>query len=287
MKKRSILLGSALAIMVAPSVLSIPTTTTNVSAEVNAITAYTPVSGYIGTVRRGGASIVDDNGNPTSNLLGNFTSWKIDATKTINDTTYYRVATNGWVSQDQLTVSDATGKVINPSNADEHFNYDPLANNIGTTHQTSALVNGNGQTIPGVTLPANTSWKLGELRMINNLPYFQVATDEWVCANDITVTPLPDNTQPTTSNPVTLSNVVGTVNTPYPAPVFNTVTQTYTSSRFLASGTSWKIANIIKNAKGEYFGQVSTNEWVSLYYLNTTSLTSISSSIGYIADFAI
>jgi hypothetical protein len=112
------------------------------------------------------AKVFDDNGNPTSKSLSNSTIWHVDQQKRINGITYYRIATNEWLSSnDGLTVT--------------------LEKHVVETKGQSALYNSFGQKISNRALAANTRWKYDRRAWINGKEMFRVATNEWLSSSNV------------------------------------------------------------------------------------------------------
>lgn len=262
MKKNKVLIGSALALLIAPTVLS------NLSPQDVSAAEISTESGLIGTVRRGSGILVNNQGQTiTSTYLPNFSSWKLGPSTQINGITYYQVATNEWIAADSIDISNASHQVTNLS-SDTSNQIDVNATKVGTTKWASAVVNSQGQAITGVTLPAGSSWKLGASINVNGNVYLQVATNEWVAANDLNIQVTEPN-QSYTANSATTNAastttqqqqpVVGTV-VNGPADLYDTSMDSF-SDRQLPEGTDWKIGQMVQNKYGHTFYQVSTNEW--------------------------
>ncbi|CAJ1180101.1 SLAP domain-containing protein [Companilactobacillus paralimentarius] len=262
MKKNKVLLGSALALLIAPTVLS------NLSPQDVSAAETSTESGLIGTVRRGSGILVNNQGQTiTSTYLPNFSSWKLGPSTQINGITYYQVATNEWIAADSIDISNSSHQVTNLS-SDTSNQIDVNATKVGTTKWASAVVNSQGQAITGVTLPAGTNWKLGASINVNGNVYLQVATNEWVAANDLNIQVTEPNQSYTTNNATTNAAstttqqqqpVVGTV-VNGPADLYDTSMDSF-SDRQLPEGTNWKIGQMVQNKYGHTFYQVSTNEW--------------------------
>ncbi|TGD22557.1 hypothetical protein EGT49_08560 [Companilactobacillus suantsaicola] len=251
MKKNKALIGSALALLIAPAVLS------NLSPQ-DVDAAVTTPSNLVGTVRRGSGVLVNSQGQTiTSTYLPNFSSWKLGATTQINGITYYQVATDQWIAASSIVISDATPQVdtsVSGQNATARWN--------------AAVVNSQGQAITGVTLPAQSNWKLGASLTINGKLYYQVATNEFVAASDLNIGQTQTTQAATTTQTTQNQNVqnqtqdqqlVGRV-VNGPADLYDTSMDAF-SSRQLAEGTDWKVGNMVQNKYGYTFYQVSTNEW--------------------------
>ena len=107
----------------------------------------------------------------TKETLAPDSSWITDReTYVINNTKYYRVATNEFV------------------NADDVYVYSPV-NMVVTTHadKYTPLYTAKGAEVTNRTLSNNTSWKVDSVTYINGDKYYRVATNEFVKASDVDV----------------------------------------------------------------------------------------------------
>lgn len=247
MKKNKALIGSALAaLLIAPTVLS------NLSPQ-TVRAADTTEIGLIGTVNGSGV-LVDDQGQTiTSTFLPNNSAWKLGNTKQINGVTYYQVATNEWIAANNLSISNAQAQT--QSQADTSYNTQVInSGQTGTAKWASDVVNSQGQVVTGVTLPAGSTWNVGNTVTINGASYVQVATDEFVAASNLNIQSA--NTQ---TNEQADQSVVGTV-VNGPADVYDTSMDSF-SGRQLEDGSQWKVGQMVQNKYGYTFYQVSNNEW--------------------------
>ena len=248
MKRNKALIGSALALLIAPTVLS------NLSPQTVSAADTTEI-GLVGTVNGSGV-LVDDQGQTiTSTFLPNNSSWKLGSTKQLNGVTYYQVATNEWISANNLSISNSQAQT--QSQTDTTYNTQ-VANSgqVGTTKWASAVVNSQGQTVSGVTLPAGSAWNVGDTATINGASYVKIATDEYVAASDLNIqtTTTQTNEQATQQQPVVGTVVNG------PADVYDTSMDSF-SGRQLEDGSQWKVGQMVQNKYGYTFYQVSNNEW--------------------------
>lgn len=107
----------------------------------------------------------------TKETLAPSSSWITDReTYVINNTKYYRVATNEFV------------------NADDVYVYSPV-NMVVTTHadKYTTLYTAKGAEVTNRTLSDNTSWKVDSITYINGDKYYRVATNEFVKASDVDI----------------------------------------------------------------------------------------------------
>lgn len=253
MKKNNVLIGSALALLIAPTVLS------NLSPQtVSAADIDTTETGLVGTVN-GSGILVDDQGQAiTSTFLPNNSSWKLGSTKQLNGVTYYQVATNEWIAANNLNISNQVQTTQTQAQAQSSYNTQ-VANSgqTGTTKWTTAVVNSQGQAVSGVMLPAGSVWNVGPTVTINGASYIQIATDEYVAASNLNIAS-PQTTQTQTTQQ-SQQPVVGTV-VNGPADVYDTSMDSF-SGRQLQDGSQWKVGQMVQNKYGHTFYQVSTNEW--------------------------
>lgn len=245
-----------------------------IQGQVTPSATITKTPGYIGTIHKSGALSYDDNGNMTNHSFGNFTSWKLDASKTINGTTYYRVATNQWISSEDMDIQDSTGKSINSNNTSEN-----TSNTAGITKTTGYIgtvgYNGgafgttacddNGNSV-GLFYGANTSRKLTGMKLFNGKAYYRIATNQWLLGSAMTIK---DGS----------GNVVGNQSTPIPhsTGVVTSYAAIYTSAGMptgyvLPQKTEWQLGSVI-TMNGKQFYKVATNE-----YILTSSVTITSSN---------
>lgn len=251
MKKNNVLIGSALALLIAPTVLS------NLSPQtVSAADIDTTETGLVGTVN-GSGILVDDQGQAiTSTFLPNNSSWKLGSTKQLNGVTYYQVATNEWIAANNLNISNQA----QTTQTQAQSSYETQVANsgqTGTTKWTTAVVNSQGQAVSGVMLPAGSVWNVGPTVTINGASYIQIATDEYVAASNLNIAS-PQTTQTQTTQQ-SQQPVVGTV-VNGPADVYDTSMDSF-SGRQLQDGSQWKVGQMVQNKYGHTFYQVSTNEW--------------------------
>jgi len=252
MKKNKVLIGSALALLIAPTVLS------NLSPQSVSAATNDSVSGLVGTVRSGSGVLVNNQGQTiTSTFLPTNSSWKLGASTQFNGITYYQVATNEWVAANSIEISRPTDQTGTLSSSPTQVAATSAAQ-VGTAKWASAVVNNQGQAITGVVLPAGSSWNIGITANINGTTHVQIATNEWVAASDLAIA----ESQPVTATTQASQEqqpLVGTV-VNGPANLYDTSMDSF-SGRQLQDGTDWKVGQMVQNKYGYTFYQVSNNEW--------------------------
>lgn len=252
MKKSNLLVASAVAIMLAPAALNVLPAQTTQAAD------------SIGTIKAGKGQVVDDNGQATTVTLPDGSSWKLGSSKQMNGETYYLVGNNEWVAASSLTSSDDTTSTSTSTTTNDEST--SVLGKIGTVNSSAATVyDGTGKSL-NTKLPQGSSWKLGKMVRINNIPYDQVATNQYVLAAYFDVagatTTTDTNTSTSTSTSTTTdANAVkgktGTlVNT---AVVYDATGKSLGST--LAKGSDWKLGTAINIGNTVYY-QIATNEYL-------------------------
>jgi len=110
----------------------------------------------------------------SNETLAPSSSWITDReTYVINNTKYYRVATNEFV------------------NADDVYVYSPISM-VVTTHanQYTTVYDAKGVAVTDRSLNSNSSWKADSIVYINGDKYYRVATNEFVKASDVDINTL-------------------------------------------------------------------------------------------------
>lgn len=249
MKKNKALIGTALALLIAPTVLSNLSPQTVSAADVSDI-------GLVGTVNGSGV-LVDDQGQTiTSTFLPNNSSWKLGNSKQINGITYYQVATNEWIAANSLNISNQQAQTQSQTTDNTQV---VDSGQVGTAKWSTSVVNSQGQAISGVTIPTGGSWTIGNTTEINGVSYVQIATDEYVQSSALNIISAADQTPTQSQEQVQEQSVVGTV-VNGPANVYDTSMDSF-SGRQLADGSQWKVGQMVQNKYGYKFYQVSNNEW--------------------------
>lgn len=120
------------------------------------------------------AKLYDGNGKATSTTLPKYSVWKIDRKLTVDGTTYYRVAPNKWIKE---------------NDGIEVF---PNVTTITTSNQ-AKLYTSAGKQVTDRSLAPNTAWYSDRVGVINDKNMYRVATDEWVSFEDIKASDGPAN----------------------------------------------------------------------------------------------
>lgn len=120
-----------------------------------------------------GAAVYDINGDPVGKTLPVGSDWKIDLQNNLSKGTFYRVATDEYLSANDVRVYQNT--ISYPENKD-------ITTRPG---RPAGLYDHNGQYISERALGPNTSWYTDEFCDIGHIGYYRVSTDEFVRAVDV------------------------------------------------------------------------------------------------------
>lgn len=208
--------------------------------------------GTISTMNDGGAPVLNDGLDDTGNKLNIGQSYVMTSKKTVNNSTYYKVATGEWVSEKYIsfdkdgdvkpedhTISTVTGQGTIKSD-------DPV-----TIYDSPFYP----QTKTGATLKNGTQWKIGATVSdgAGGKSYYQVAPGQWVDQSSFDFSGKTD---------VATSEVA---NTPFGAKVYDSPwSPQKEANRALATGTSWKIgATVTDGADGKTWYEVAPGQWIS------------------------
>lgn len=109
----------------------------------------------------------DDNGNVLDKDLLNKSDYHADKKKTINGTTYYRIATNTWVKGDDVYIYHDQPTYVRTYLDSYKF-----------------LANSQNKKITNRALQAGSDWYSDRYAYFNDEKYYRVSTNEWVKADD-------------------------------------------------------------------------------------------------------
>lgn len=163
-------------------------------------------------------------------------------TITVGDTT-----TNPTPDGDKWTYTDSKGVVI--------VNKDVVA----------TLHNDKNELIKNRQLASNSGWITGKYRVNENgVKQYQVSTHEWVSETDVHLEDkgsssngfFTEITKVPNTHVVSLGGITGYVYTLFRED------GSVVKQRHLASGTAWRVDKVAKDADGNTYYRVSTNEWV-------------------------
>lgn len=249
MNKKRIALATSLAILMVPSILNSVDSVAHVAEPISVKAATTTPN--VGTVGYN-VKVVDVNGKDTGVVLPAGSSWQLGKLVTINGNNYYQVATNEYVSAIVMKTNNVSSNII------------PVNTVITLSANEVSLFDDNANAT-GRSLPVNSSWQVDQVKVIGTNRYYRVATNEWVKISLVhdtkTITPVLKGNQQ----------------------VFNSATGTM--GRTLSAGSSWQVNQVVRNSKNEFWGRVSTNEWlrldsnlVSMSYGDSDAVPSIATS---------
>lgn len=124
-----------------------------------------------------------------------------------------------------------------------------------TTGPYTNLYDSQGQLIKQRFVPVNTDWRVGKIKLMSNLFYYQIAGNEWVKSSDVWA-----NFEPTSGR--LKQRLVGTIKNPISATYYADGQQGINDGVDLAYQSTWKIGKVLQNAQGHLFYQVAPNLYV-------------------------
>lgn len=243
-RTRKVIAASAVAIMLAPAALSALPQNVD-AAAVGTVSNTTPV--------------YDANGKATGQTLPSGSSWQLGQQVTINGVAHYQVATNEYIPASVVkNVTGSANSVDSSQSQDRWVEDNPDAGKIATANTTLNVVDAYGNST-GATLPAGSQWKIGNILHANKMIYYQVSTNQYINAQNVTVA---GQTTTTTTN-----NLYITTDAQYGKTVTITNTANIVDSNgnstgmTLPVGSKWRIADMLF-VNGKNYYQVATNEWI-------------------------
>ncbi|KRK78979.1 hypothetical protein FD03_GL001339 [Companilactobacillus nodensis DSM 19682 = JCM 14932 = NBRC 107160] len=251
-------------------------------------TSSTKTPGYVGRILKGGTVSVDDNGKSTGQAFTNYTAWKLSAKKTINGSTYYKVATNQWISASAMTVRDAGGVLVNESINSTTITKTP--GYVGTINKGGTLSYDDNGNLTNSAFGNYTSWKLDAMKVVNGLTYYRVATNQWIDASSMTVNDstgkvinITDTTDPSVDPNANPSS--GITKTPgYIGEVLSNGSGTSSyddngnpTGKFYDPSSRWQLTGT-KTISGTQYYRIATHEWllassINIFDANGTQVT--------------
>lgn len=260
MKKNKILVASAVAIMLAPAALNaLPQQTVNADA-VGTLTSATPV--YNSTGKANGVT------------LPGGSQWKLGQQITLNGVAHYQVGNDEYVPASMVTnVTGAANSEDDSQTVGRYVSDNPDAGKTATANTTLQVVDAYGNDT-GITLPANSQWKIGEILHANKMTYYQVGNNEYVLTTDMNVVGGASSSS-TTEDPG--NYVLVDKNFGKTATITKATTlvddKGNSTGVTLPVGSQWKVGNWMTYNKIGYY-QVATNEWVEAVDINIENATS-------------
>lgn len=262
MRKNKFFAAIAVAIMMAPAALnSLPTN--NIKADTIGTAVQTTPT-------------YDANGKASGRALTAGSKWKLGKKITVDNVEYYAVATDTYVAASDLTdITDTTATTTTDNDANTSVG------KTMTVKTTTTLVDNNAAAI-NATLPAGSSWKVGKTMTVNGISYYQVATNEWVKASDMTDQASTVTNNNTYKTPTPGDGLIATLTKAQR--VYNSETNSYGTT--LPVGSAWKINKLVVNKYGSFWGQVATNQYVWITDTTLNSGLNLKDNSNYVADFA-
>jgi len=193
------------------------------------------------------AKVVDAAGRATGLNLPNGSSWQLGTSVQIGSSYYYQVATNEYILVSTVHVQ-GTNAVDKPANPGTTGTTNSVNTTVNLTNASKILDDNGNDT--GKILPAGSSWHADQTKTMHNYLYYRVATNEWVTNGGFY-----GSEQIFANGPVAVTLTKN-------VQLYDTSSNSMT--RTLAKGTAWRAIKSIQNNKGQFFIQVSSNEWIPL-----------------------
>lgn len=121
-------------------------------------------------------------------------------------------------------------------------------------------------------LAANTPWAVGETITLGGETYYQVSTNEYVKATDVSYT---------NYTPGDNSNVTVTIKAPS-IPIYNDETNWEFDGPWIDGGSTYKVNRVVSDQYGFTFYQISGHGWVEALLVNVHGTPN---NVEHIADF--
>lgn len=248
MKKNSLLLGTAMAVLLSPGILN------NLSAQ-NTDAA----SNLVGVVKRGGGTLYDEYGKAIGRSLDNFTSWQLGKSTVVGGVTYYKVATNEWLRADALEIQ---GNTSDNTNITTSTTATKTPGYIGRILKGGTVsVDDNGK-YTGQVFANYTAWKLSAKKTINGETYYKVATNQWINATAMTVRDAGGVLVNETINSTTVTKTPGYIGTVNKGGTLSYDDNGNLTNNAFGNYTSWKL-DAKKVVNGITYYRVATNQWIN------------------------
>ncbi|WP_334329653.1 SLAP domain-containing protein [Companilactobacillus sp. HBUAS59699] len=248
MKKKSLLLGTAMAVLLSPGILN------NLSAQ-NTDAA----SNLVGVVKRGGGTLYDANGKAIGRSLDNFTSWQLGQSTVVGGVTYYKVATNEWLRADAIEIQGSTGT---NTNANTTTTATKTPGYIGRILKGGTVsVDDNGK-YTGQVFANYTAWQLSAKKTINGETYYKVATNQWINASAMTVRDAGGVLVNESINSTTITKTPGYIGTVNKGGTLSYDDNGNLTTNAFGNYTSWKL-DAKKVVNGITYYRVATNQWIN------------------------
>lgn len=262
-KTSKFLASSAVALMLAPAALSVlPQNVVNADA-VGTVSTNTPV--------------YDGNGKANGVTLPSGSQWKLGQQITLNGVAHYQVGNNEYIPASVVTnVTGATNSEDDTGTVGRYRADNPDAGKTVTADTVLHVYDIYGNDT-GVTLPAGSQWKIGDVLHANKQVYYQIATNQYVSTLNVTL-----NSTSTTTNTSDITqdaNYGKTGTTLVTATVYDN--NGNSTGLTLPKASQWKLGSLMKIGQAAYY-QVATNEWLRSTDLNIASDTAVSDNGSYI-----
>lgn len=224
-------------------------------------------SGTISTMDSEGAPVYSEpGGTNVVDHLGNGTSWATSSKQIVDGTTYYRIASNEWVTDKYLSFDktgnikpeDHTVKRVSGQGTIKKSEKSSSSDDKEDKNSTLVYVYDSPftpQNKTGRTLDAGSQWKISNevSTGAQDKGWYQIGTNEWV---------MQDSFDFTNATDVAVNE---DDSTPTEATVYDSPWSDHKEvNRALPNGSRWRInGEVTDGANGKTWYRVATNEWVN------------------------
>lgn len=148
------------------------------------------VSNGVATVLKSGADVYTEAGKTSGRRLDSGSSWAVSRIRTLVGITQYKIGTNEWVSDSNVTFRGNIGELLS-STSDTVNNTGwtiRRVNSGGTVHTnyTCEVYNDNDVAIVYSELALGSDWVVTQYRTKGSTREYKVATNQWVEASEVT-----------------------------------------------------------------------------------------------------
>jgi len=229
-----------------------------------------PDAGKTGTATTA-LDVVDRYGNSIGTTLPSGSQWLLGEILHANKQTYVQIATNEYVSTLSISTANSTTNTTtnNNTNTNSYTLTDDNAGKTASTTDNVQVVDDNGNNT-GITLPKGSQWVLGKYMSRDKVAYYQVATNEWVPAYQLSIAKGSTNGSYITDD-YTQAGKTGTATANLT--VYNGAGQQ--TGKTLPNGSQWKLGSSVLHYDKQLFLQVSGNEYVPAIYLTVGDIQGV------------
>jgi len=161
--------------------------TQTISVTKAATDGTSDVNGVV-TVKSEYGQLYDKTGKALSRKLENGTGWQTRTKMSLDGADYYLVGGNEWLKSDDVTYKANDGSTSTDTDdsttTDNSGVVKPDKEKVETNTQ-AFLYDDKGTLITNRRLAKNTLWKTDQMKMVNGVKMYRVATNEWIKSSEI------------------------------------------------------------------------------------------------------